>query len=161
MVSTRSKRSSAQARHTVESWPPEKSTSAVSPISPTSIPLRRSGISVVDNAPVPVGKGANLRHLSVRQRKVKERKILRQAFDPAGARNDDDPLLHQIAQRDLRRALALGGTDAGKDRVLLGITASDRAIGNDRHAMRTASGDDLRLIEEGMHLDLVADERLG
>src|SRR3546814_7886811 len=51
IVSTRSKRSSAQARHTVESWPPENSTRAFSAIpaslrrpsaGPVGRPVRRS-----------------------------------------------------------------------------------------------------------------------
>ena len=33
-------------------------------------------------------------------------------------------------------------------------------LGDDRHAMGAARADHLRLIEDGMHLDLITDQRL-
>ena len=42
-------------------------------------------------------------HLGVAQLEIKQREILFQPLDLAGARNDDDALLHQPAQADLRR----------------------------------------------------------
>src|SRR3954451_22477566 len=105
MVSTRVKRSSAQARQTVESWPPENNTSAVSVVigltrttqrkvgheqphhglvpsllagplgkkvtefaarsmqaSWSSIPLRRAGEGIVDNAAIALGERLDLGH---------------------------------------------------------------------------------------------------
>ena len=49
--------------------------------------------------------------------------------------------------------------DAGEHLVVLHAAAGDRAVGHDRHAMRAAGGNDFRLVEEWMHLDLVADDR--
>ena len=43
--------------------------------------------------------------------------------------------------------------------VALDAAARDRTVGNDRHAMLAAGRDHLRLIEERMHLDLIADQR--
>ena len=54
------------------------------------------------------------------------RRVLRKPLELAGARNDDDGLLHQIAQADLRRGLFMRGADARQHRVVLALP---RAIG--------------------------------
>src|SRR6516162_7796131 len=128
MVSTHSKRSSAQARHTVESWPPERSTSAASAISATLVPFGRAGIRIVDDTTAGLGKCADLFHLGVGEREVEDRGILRQALHPAGARDHRDALLHQVTQRNLSGALAMVRADTGQRRMLAGAAAGDRAV---------------------------------
>src|SRR5713226_3642263 len=112
MVSTRAKRSSAQARQTVESCPPENSTRAASGlegviggICAASIPPRPAG--PVDDPPARMREGGNLVHLGGRQREVENAEVLRQPLDFRGARNGDDILLRKPAQRDLGRAPAV------------------------------------------------------
>src|SRR5690349_11394137 len=98
MVSACAKRSSAQARHTVESCPPENSTSAVSvdaSITQHLVPLRRSGKGIVDDAAIAAGERADFGHLVLAQLEIEDRGILREPFELAGARDDDDLLLHQ------------------------------------------------------------------
>ena len=50
--------------------------------------------------------------------------------------------------------------DAGEHLVVLRAAAGDRAVGDHRHPMRATGGNDFRLVEKRMHLDLVADDRL-
>src|SRR5689334_11959025 len=73
----------------------------------TSIPFRRSGIGVVDDAAVAAGHARDLGHVGVGKLEVEDRHVLCEPLDPAGARDDDDALLHQEAQARLRRGLAV------------------------------------------------------
>src|SRR5712672_3358896 len=191
MVSTRAKRSSAQARQTVESCPPENSTSAVSvdsgfinaprnqvgnvlvcrglvpefvartvQTSSPSIPLRRAGEGIVDDAAIALGERCDLGHLVGAELEIEDRGILRQPLELAGARDDDHLLLYQETQAHLRCAFAVLLADAREKLAVLGVAARDRTIGDDRHPVRRAGGTDLRLVDEGMQLDLVTHQRL-
>ena len=68
----------------------------------------------------------DLGHLLLAQHEIKDGGVLGQPLDLAGARNDDDVLLHQIAQADLRRGLAVRGADARQHGV---VARLPRAIG--------------------------------
>src|SRR5215468_1920531 len=125
-----------------------------------SIPLRRPRIGVIDDAPVAVRKSRDLGHLGRRELEVENREIFRQPFEAAGPWDDRDALLHQEAQAHLRRGLAVRLADAREHLVPVHAAAGHRAIGHDRHAVPPAGGDHLRLVDEGMHLDLVAHQRL-
>src|SRR5262245_26636152 len=102
----------------------------------------------------------DLDHLVRAELEVEDRGIFREPLQLAGARDDDDLLLHQEAQAHLRRALAMPRADARQHRAVLGIAARNRAIGHDRHAVGRAGLPHLRLINEGMQLDLIAYEWL-
>src|ERR1041385_3441441 len=69
------------------------------------IPIRRPG-PIDDPVPAP-GEFVNFPHLHVGKCEIEERKILFQPRKPIGARNHDDALLYQIAQRYLRRRLTV------------------------------------------------------
>jgi len=99
-------------------------------------------------------------HLGCGEREVEDRAILQQVLGPAGARDDHDALLHQPAQRDLGGALAVRRADGGEHRVVPGAAPRNRTVSDDRHALGMAGGGHFRLVEKGMHLDLVADQRL-
>src|ERR1700750_314147 len=91
--SARKVRWSARARLTQAS--PAMSRAAQAP---ASIPLRRSGIGVVDDSTVAAREARALRHLRLGKLEVEDREILRQPFPTACARNDDDAPLHQEPQ---------------------------------------------------------------
>src|SRR5665811_1998072 len=120
-------------------------------------PFRRPG--PIDDAAATAGKPGNLPHLRIRQVEIQNRKILLQPLDLAGARDHHDALLGKPAQAGLRRGLAMGLADFFQQLVALGVTARDRAVGHHRHAVLAAGGDHLVLVEIGMALDLVADQR--
>src|SRR5208282_820540 len=126
-----------------------------------SIPLLRAGKRPVDDAAARMRQRGNLGHLLLVQHKIKDGGILLKPLDLAGARNDDNVLLHQKAQRNLRCALAMRGADAGQHPVVAGAAARDRAVGDDGHAVPPAGGNHFRLVEEGMALDLIADNWFG
>ena len=105
-------------------------------------------IGPVDDPAVAVRQRGDLRHLRIAQREIENRGIFRKPLDLAGARNDDDVLLHQKAQADLRGGLVVRGADTREHLVVAGIAARDRAIGDDRHAVLAAGRDHLRLVEE-------------
>jgi len=87
--------------------------------------------------------------------------VLGEPLSFAGAGNDDNVLLHEEAERDLRRGLFVRGADPRQHIVAAGLTLGDRAVGGHRHAVLAAGRQHLRLIEIGMALDLIADQRLG
>ena len=68
-------------------------------------------------------------------------------------------LLHQKAQADLRRALAMRGADTGQHLIVTHAAARDRTVGDHRHALLSASSDQRRLVEERMTLELITDQR--
>ena len=72
--------------------------------------LRR--VRRIDHAAVGPLELADLGHLGLAQGEVEDREIGGQMVGLGGARDRDDALLHQIAQRDLRRALAMRLADA-------------------------------------------------
>ena len=102
----------------------------------------------------------DLAHFGVAQFEIEQREVLFQPLDLAGARNDDDTLLDQPAQTNLRGGLAMRLADLFEHLVALGAAARDRAIGDNRHAVLAAGRDHLVLIEKRMAFDLVADQRL-
>src|SRR5439155_11016779 len=63
-----------------------------------SIPLRRPGKGIVDDAAIAMRERVDLGHLIGVQLEVEDRGILREPLQLAGARDDDDLLLHQEAQ---------------------------------------------------------------
>ncbi len=87
---------------------------------------------------------------------IEYREIFLQSPHFAGARDDDDTLLDQPAQADLRRALVVRHTDLFQHRVALGAAARDRAIGDDGDAVRLAGRDHFALVEKRMVFDLIA-----
>ena len=103
---------------------------------------------------------ADGRHLLVAQREVEHREIGGKVIGIGGARNRNDALLHQIAQRDLRRRLAMRRADAIERVVVRDLPSRQRAIGGDREAMLAAGRDDLGLVEKRMDFDLVVHQRL-
>src|SRR4051812_44673017 len=123
---------------------------------PSAIPLWRVGRA--DDALVGARQRAQLLHLRVRQREIEQVEIFLQVFGIGGARNRDDVLLHQIAQRDLRRTLAVRLSDALQHGVAGRGAARDWAIGRDGKAVAAAGLDHLGAVDEGMDLDLVGDE---
>src|SRR5262249_39437370 len=112
----------------------------------TSIPFRRAGKRVIDDASVAMRQRRDLGHLGVGELEVEDREIFRQPLDPAGARDDGDALLHQEAQAHLRGGLRdlvllMGAADARQNLVVLPPAAGDGAVGHDRHVMSTAGRD--------------------
>ena len=126
-----------------------------------SIPVHAAGIGPIDDAAVAAGEPGDLLHLRRAERKIEDRRILRQPLFFAGSRDDDNVLLHEIAQANLRRGLAVCGADPRQKLVISRAAARDRTIGDDRHAVLAAGGDHLRLVEKRMTFDLIANERLG
>ncbi len=92
------------------------------------IPLRREGRA--DEAAARAAEREDLLHLIVRQFEIEDRHVLAEAFDARGARDRRHALLHQPAQRHLRRALAMRRADARQHAFLADRAARDRAIGN-------------------------------
>ena len=70
------------------------------------------------------------------------------------------PPLRQEPQAHLNRALAVRLCNAGEHLVAVDAAAGHGTIGDGRHAMPPARRNDLRLVDERMHLDLIADQRL-
>src|SRR5690348_6851894 len=83
----------------------------------TSIPLRRAGESIVDNAAIATRERIDLGHLVGAELEIEDRSILRQPLELAGARDDHDLLLHQESQAHLRGALAMLLADAREHRA--------------------------------------------
>src|SRR5579864_1782967 len=105
------------------------------------IPLHPPRIRPIDEAAVAARQRADLAHLGVAQGEIEDRGVLRQPLELAGARNDGDVLLHQEAQADLRRALAVRLGGAGEHRIVADVAARQRAVGDDRHAVLARAGD--------------------
>src|SRR5262245_19084239 len=127
---------------------------------PASIPLRRSGIGVIDDATIATPEARDLRHLRLGKLEVEDRKILRQPFATACARNDHDAPLHQEPQAHLRGSFPMRLADARKQFVPAYAAPRHGAIGHGRHAVPAAGRNHLRLVDERMHLDLIADHWL-
>src|SRR5579872_6274813 len=126
----------------------------------TSIPLHAAGIGPIDDAAVASRQTRNLLHLSGAEGEIEDRGVFRKPPFLAGARDHDDVLLHQITQTDLRRGLAMRGTDARQKLVVARAAARDRAIGDDRHVMFATGGDHFGLVEKRMAFDLIAHQGL-
>src|SRR5262245_47913684 len=97
-----------------------------------------------------MGERFDLGHLVSAELEIEDRGVLRQPLELAGARNDDDLLLHQKTQTHLRGALAVLLADAREHAAVLGVAACDWTIGDDRQAVCRTCGANLRLINEGM-----------
>src|SRR5208337_299954 len=80
------------------------SVSGVALTAGSRIPLRR--VRRIDHAPIRPLELVDLGHLSRAQRKIEDREIGCKVAGIGGARDGDDALLDEIAQRDLRGALA-------------------------------------------------------
>src|SRR5260370_1215324 len=124
-------------------------------------PLRCPGIGVIDDASVTARESRDLRHFRMGKLEIGNGEIFREPLEGAGARDDRDAALHQEAQAHLHRALAMRLADARKHFVPADAASGHRTISHDGHAVAPAGRDHLRLVNEGMYLDLVADERLG
>ena len=107
-----------------------------------------------------IAQARDLLHLGVRQLEIENRDILLQPLHLAGARNDAEAALHEKAQRDLRRALAMPLADGREHAVIRQSAPRHRAISDHANAVLFARRDHLALVEIGMHLDLVAGDRL-
>src|SRR5499426_673714 len=142
---------------------PSPSSGILAPLASTAgvtsaIPLRR--VRRADDALVGGTKLFQLGHLGIGEGKVEHGHVVGDVLRVGRARDRDDVLLHQVAQRDLRRRLAVRHTDARQHLVAGRGAARDRAIGRDRNAVAAAGGDHLRAVDERVHLDLVGDQRL-
>src|SRR5262245_59967680 len=76
----------------------------------SAIPLRR--VRRIDHAAVGALELAELCHLGIAQLEVEDGEIGGEMAGIGGARDRNDALLHEIAQRDLRRAFAMRLGDA-------------------------------------------------
>src|SRR5271165_7373986 len=74
------------------------------------IPLRR--VRRIDHAPIRPLELVDLGHLGRAQRKIEDREIGCKVAGIRSARDRDDSLLDEMAQRDLRGALAMRVCDA-------------------------------------------------
>src|SRR5579862_4267277 len=95
------------------------------------IPLHAAGVSPVDNPAVAAAEFRDLAHIVVAQRKIEDCGVFGKPFHFAGPRDDDDILLHQKAQADLGRGLAVGGADALENVAFARLTLRDRTVRND------------------------------
>ena len=114
----------------------------------------------VDNARVRTLELADLAHLLRAEIEIEHRKVRRKMIGIGRARDRNDVLLHKVAQRNLRRALAIGLADALERIVVRDLAARQGAIGGHRQAVLAAGGNDLGLVQERMHFDLVRHQRL-
>src|SRR5262249_44854476 len=80
-------------------------TGTMSAVTMSAVPRRR--VRRIDDAAVRPLERSDRGHLGIAQGKVEDRQILGEVLRIGGARNRDDPLLNEIAQRNLRRALAV------------------------------------------------------
>src|SRR5580704_17558966 len=88
-----------------------------------SIPFRRK---TEISKPVPgASQPKDLLHLLAGQFEVEDIDVFRKPFDPRGARYSNDVLLHQPAQANLGRGLAVFPADLAQQRIAL-----DTALGN-------------------------------
>jgi len=94
------------------------------------------------------------------QGKIEDRAVFREPLWPLGARDCGEAEFDEIAQRHLRGSLAVRRADAPKHRIAQDRAARQRTIGRNRDPQAPARCDHARLIEIGMHLDLIGDERL-
>src|SRR5690348_15193825 len=78
------------------------------PSSP-SIPFRRE--AEIGQAPPGTCQRGDCRHFVLRELEIEDLDVFRQAFDTRGSGNGRHILLHQPAQADLRRRLAMGVAD--------------------------------------------------
>ena len=122
------------------------------------IPHRR--VRRADHAHIGGVELLQFRHFGVRQFEVEHVEIFLQVRRVRRARDRAQAELHQIAQRHLRRALAMRLADALQRLGARHLAARDRHIGDHRHAVLLARRQHLVLVDEGMHLDLIADQRL-
>src|SRR4030088_2034121 len=120
---------------------------------PSIVPL--GGVRRIDHARAGLLEAVDLRHFLVGQNEIEDREIGGEMLGVGGARNRDDALLHEIAQLDLRRALAVRLADALERLVAGNLAARQRTIGRHRKAMPAAGGQHLALIEKWMDFDLV------
>src|SRR5690606_33619612 len=77
------------------------------------------------------------------------------------AQGNDIVLLHQPAQRDLGRGLAQALGDGADDRVLQHLAVGHAVVGGDAHSQALRLGAHGRLVQVGVVLDLVVDQRRG
>src|SRR5262245_3701086 len=121
------------------------------------VPTRR--VRWIDHPHAGLLEVADLGHFGIAQFEVEDCQIGGEVVGIGGARDRDDALLHEITQRDLRRALAVALADAREQLVAGNFTAPERAIGRDCQAVATAGGKHLALVDERMNLDLVRHQR--
>ena len=94
-------------------------------------------------------------HLLPRQAEVEDREVLPDRLLPDRLGQDHEPLLHQIAQRNLGRALAVRRGHGGDGLVLQEIPGPERAVRLQHHPPLAAVGDQGLLPFPGEETDLV------
>src|SRR5262245_59097173 len=123
-----------------------------------SIPFRRE--AEIGQPALRMGTRGNLAHFVWREFEIEYLDVLRQPLDARGARDRRDALLHKPAQADLRRRLAMDPSDSGERFVVPDAALRNRAVGDECKAALIAGRPHLGLVEIGVILDLIADERL-
>src|SRR6516164_10110198 len=101
--------------------------------SSTSIPFRAKG-----KIRQPAACGSQLKdfgHFAVGQFEIENVDVLREPFDARGARDRGHVLLHEPAQTNLGRALAMRPSDPAEGLILLDSALRDRAVGDERDAV--------------------------
>ena len=78
----------------------------------------------------------------------------------SSARHQREALLHDPALRHLGNGLCVSARDLGQHGIVQEFAARQRAIGGHDQAVAAAGGQHLVLLEIGVHLDLVGDQRL-
>src|SRR5258708_26872146 len=110
-----------------------------------SIPFRRK--AEIGETALRAAEREDLAHLFFGQYEIEDIDIFRQPFDARGARDRADILLHQPAQANLGRRLAVRPADLFQRLAVLDPAFPDRTIGDQRHAVALAALTDLGLAE--------------
>src|SRR4051812_2790595 len=113
-----------------------------------SIPFWRE--AEIGQAALGARQRGDLRHLVVRELEIEDLDVFRQALDAGGPRDRSNILLHEPAQTDLRRRLAVRAADRRKRLVGLDAPLGDRAVGDQCEAVLVAGRPHLRLVEIGV-----------
>src|SRR5262249_32486145 len=101
-----------------------------------------------------------LSHLGIRKLEIINVEILLQVLERCGARDGANTLPDQLTHGARRCLFLMRLSNALKSTSPRTLAARNRAICDDRHAVFLAGSKHLVLIDKGMHLDLIADERL-
>src|SRR3954447_26034529 len=124
----------------------------------SSVPF--GSVRRIHHARAVLPEAVDLAHLVIGQGKIEDREIGGEMLGVGSTRDRDDALLHEVAQCDLRRALAMRLADALEYHVARNLAARQRTIGRHRKAMAAAGGEHLVLVEKRMDLDLVGHQGL-
>src|SRR5258708_12219803 len=95
-------------------------------VAAASIPFRRE--TEIGEPALGASHLGDALHLLAGKRKIEDVDVFRQPLDLRGPRDRADTLLHQPAQADLRRGLAVGPADLRQRRVALDAAFRHRTI---------------------------------